>query len=79
VGFVLGDLAEAVGNESEPQMNQRIVAILPGDLDRGGFESRDRDAVRHETQRIAQRLQIGAISGGLDEREEQEHNHAAGL
>ncbi len=59
--FVFGDRAESIRDEPEPQMDERIITMLLGRLDRSRFDACQRDAVGDKTERIAQRFNRDAI------------------
>src|SRR2546427_12225283 len=55
--FGAGDLAEPVGEEPEPQMDQGVVAVPLRQLDPRGLEALQGDRVTHPRERVAQRLE----------------------
>ena len=82
-----GDLAEPVGEEPEPQMDQRVVPVPLRQLDPRGLEALQGDRVAHPRERVAQRLErrpvrrrLGgeAIRDGGAEREQQGERGAHG-
>jgi len=63
--LVIGDLTQPVRDEPQPEVNQRIVAVLLRHLDRRSLQALQRQRVGHARERVAQRLDRGAVGPGL--------------